>query len=81
MVPAPTSINAVASVIPSTSIEYPNVDHNDDKVRAAEVLAVLPSNQQYFWDDDPRINDAIMAVLPSCVLGNGTDSEGESDED
>jgi hypothetical protein len=69
--PAPTSINAVAAL---------GVDDNDAQVNTETLAAVLPSGQQYVWDDDPRVDNAIMAVLPSCVLGNGTDSEGESDD-
>lgn len=75
MVPAPHSINAVTPSVTPTSLVSPAV--NDD----ANILAVLPSSQQYFWDDDPHLTNALAAVLPSCVLGNGTDSEGESSDD
>jgi len=81
MVPTTHSINAVTPSVAPASIESPAVDDDDDYDTRCNVLAVLPSSQQYFWDDDPHLNDAIMAVLPSCVLGNGTDSEGESDDD
>ena len=75
MVPAPHSINAVVSSVMPTSLGSPAIEND------ASISAVLPSNQQFFWDDDPRLNDALAAVLPSCILGNGTDSEGELDDD
>lgn len=80
-VPTTHSINAVTPSVAPASIESPAIDNENDYDTRCSVSAVLPSSQQYFWDDDPRLNDAIMAVLPSCVLGNGTDSEGESDDD
>ena len=74
------SINAVTPSVKPTSIESPAIDDNDHDTHH-DVCAVLPSSQQYFWDNDPCLNDALMAVLLSCVLGNGTDSEGELDDD
>ena len=44
--------------------------------------SVVPSASiEHNDDDNSRRVPEVLAVLPSCVLGNGTDSEGESDED
>jgi hypothetical protein len=32
-------------------------------------------------ENEPHINDVLAAILPSCVLGNGTDSEEGWDDD
>jgi len=47
------------------------------------ISAVTTScTKEYLNDDDePHINDALAAILPSCVLGNGTDSEDDWDDD
>jgi len=82
MVSAPQSINAVTPNSTASSTKSPPVNDNNHNARnEADILAVLPSSQKYVWDNDPHINNVLMAILPSCVLGNGTDSEGDSDED
>jgi len=46
------------------------------------ISAVITSRtNEHLNEDDPDINKALAAVLPSCVLGNGTDSEEDWDDD
>jgi hypothetical protein len=48
------------------------------------ILPATSSIEHHHIDhNDDKAHDIteVLAVLPSCVLGNGTDSEGESDDD
>ena len=50
-------------------------------INAVSTVTALNTNEYLNKDSDPHINTAVAAILPYCVLGNGTDSEEDWDDD
>ena len=50
-------------------------------INAVSTVTAPNTNEYLDEDSDHHINTAVAAILPSCVLGNGTDSEEDWDDD